>query len=290
MIRLRGKRATFFGNIKTLERVHGYQQHHVSFYILITKIIIVSLLFLVATGSVELRSLRPVSDTDYVILIDASASMSKTDYNPSRLSAAKEISYKWLSVVPNGTRIGLIGFSEDLSVVDSPTTDLKKIKSDIDGIKIDYSKSGTSLIFAISNGVSLLNKTPNKKALLLLTDGTDEIDNNTVAYAIENNVKIYAFGIGSKEGQAAVIDPDIPDEFKDLYTNLDYNFSKLEDLSIKTGGKAYSVSNTDELATAFRQVTLENANVQLNSSYYIVLLIAFLSILELIVYSKFGGI
>ncbi|MFH1590888.1 MAG: VWA domain-containing protein [archaeon] len=281
---LRGKRAAYFGNLKTLERVHGFRHFHVSPWVLLVKVIIVSLLFIVATETVEVRKMTPIADTDYVILIDASSSMANTDYNPTRLAAAKEISKSWVRILGNNTRVGLIAFSQDIQNLVPLTFDKKKVEREIDLIQIDYSKSGTSIDYALSSGYDLLKNSRMNKEVLLLTDGTEGVESRTIANAKAGRIKIYSFGIGS-----AVID-ETPEEYRDMYSSLAFNFTKLDILSNATGASAYKVGNSLELEYAFREATLEKIDIPLNSGYYIIILIAVISILELLLYSKLGGL
>jgi Mg-chelatase subunit ChlD len=266
--------------------VQGYRQFHVNPIILILKILTVSLLFLVATGSIEVVKTAQTPDTDYVIVLDASPSMAAIDLSPSRIDAAKELSKQWLDTIPKATRVGLIVVSQDLSNIVPITDDKEVIKKAINDVEIDYAKSGTALVYALSRSVDILNKSDKKRGILLLTDGTEEIDTTTFGLMNTNNVIVYALGIGTSEQEEV----DIPQEFREFYSPQEYNFTKLQELSSKTGGKAYNIGNEEEFETAFREVTLETVEIELDSSYYVVLLIAILSILELIIYSKFGGI
>lgn len=282
MVYRRGRRATLFGNMKTLEKVHGYRRFYVNPTVLIVKVLIISLLFLIATESLELRQTNFVADTDYLILLDSSSSMAKTDYPPSRLEAAREISQEWLRQVPDTTRVGFIAFSQDIMAEVPLTIERSYISETIDRIRIDYGKSGTDLDFALNSGLDRVNNSEDKVTFLLLTDGTQSVQNYTIAKARSLGVKVYAFGIGSPN-------ETIVNE-SDYYQSLDFNFTLLQELSEGTGGKAYRVADRQELDDALREATLEDIQISLNTNYYVLILIAVLSILEFVVYSKYGGL
>ncbi len=275
-----------FGNIKTLERVHGFKRFSPSPLILVIKVGIVCLLFLTATESIELRKQQLSSDRDYVLLIDSSSSMSKTDFNPNRLTAAKTISREWLRALPNSTRVGFIAFTSTVTSSLPLSHDKLTIQDEIEEISIDYAESGTNLDFALNTALDQLERSDLNRTVLLFTDGADDVEKLTIARANSLGVQIDIFGIGSRESENRVID----EEFRDFYQTLELNFTKLEELSNSTDGKAYKISSIDELRSSFQQATLETIHVKLNTTYYIVLLIALLSISELVIYSRFGAL
>lgn len=286
---LRGKRAAYFGNIKTLERTHGFRIFHVSLLVLTIKIIMIILLYMVATNTITIRDYRPITDTDYVLIIDDSSSMAKSDYEPNRLSSAKEISEKWLNIIPNSTGVGLVAFSKDIDY-SVPLSYNKKILYDtINNITIDYTRSGTDLDYAIQFGIDLFGEVEDKKkTILLFTDGTEDVSNDTIRKTNNENISIIAFGIGSDLGNES--NEDIPEEYRDSYSTLAFNFTKLEHLTTETNGKAYQVSNKYELQESFDDATLEVTQREIDSGYYVIMLIAFISILELLIYAKLGAL
>lgn len=281
MIYGRRSRATHFGNMSLLEKVHGFKRFHINPSILIFKVLIIGLLFLIATDTLEMRQTSFVSDTDYVILLDSSASMAKRDYPPNRLEAAKEISLEWLEKVPETTRIGLVAFTQDISAEVPLTLDRNTLRDAVEQIEIDYGKGGTSLDFALNYALDGVNSSRGNVTFLLLTDGTQKVQNETIAKANMHGVNVYSFGIGAA---------NVTLNESEFYRSLEFDFLLLNELSGRTGGFAYHVSDKRELDEALRAATLEDVQVNLNTSYYVLLLIAALSILEFVFYSKFGGL
>ncbi|MFH1212237.1 MAG: VWA domain-containing protein [Candidatus Woesearchaeota archaeon] len=294
MAYIRRKRAVHFGNLSTLRKVHGIKRFDTSPLILVTKIIIISIIFLVATGSIEIRQQRPIMNQDYVFLLDSSSSMAAADFEPNRLSAAKQISKKWLSALPEETRIGFVSFSQDVGNAVPLTIDKGIIKNEIESVAINYSKSGTAIDYAINFGLEFFDKeSQNKRIILLLTDGTEDVLPETVARVNALNARIFTFGIGenmTNESSGFLADEEIPEEFRNSFNAKEFNFTKLQELSAKTGGKAFQISDSAQLTNALNEATLETVYVKLNTSYYVSILIALLSILELVIYAKLGGI
>ncbi len=294
MIYTRRKRVSHFGNIHTLQKVHGFKRFYINPLILFVKIIIIILLFLAATDSVDMRVQRPTTDVDYVIVLDSSPSMALDDYDPDRLTAAKQISQDWITMIPNGTAVGLVVFSDSVIEEIPLSHDMQELYFEVDDVRINYSRSGTAIEEALSKAVDMLSESDRNRSILLLTDATEEIGNDTIAKINQFEVSIHAFGIGNNESEDLFEDEelleDIPENFTNYYTSLDFNFEKLQDLSNQTTGSAYRVSSIEELDMAFRQATLEQIQIELDSQYYVSLLIALLSILEFVIYSKIGGL
>ena len=287
MIYLRGKRVTHFGNLKTLARTHGFHKFHVSIGILFIKIFMIIILYMVATNSIEILAFQPITNTDYVLLIDSSSSMGKTDLSPNRLTSAKDLSKQWLNILPNSTSVGMVSFAQNVDAYIKPTFERDLLRARINTIEIDYSKSGTDLDYAINFGVDLLNESKQSKSILLFTDGTQNIRDETIFKAKDMGVKIFSFGIGSTD---ETILEDIPLEFRDSFKTLDLNFTILDSLSNRTNGNAYKITNQKEFEESFRTATLEQVEVSMNSGYYVTILLAAISIIELLIYAKLGAL
>ncbi len=297
MVYTRKKRATYFGNIKTIEKVQGFKRFDINPIILVSKIIIITLLFLIATGALEIIKISPTTNTDYVIVIDSSSSMANTDLQPNRLEAAKNIAEEWLNLLSNNTRVGLVVFSEDIEKYKELTFNKKSIGEEINTIKINYSRTGTNLNYALNTAFRILNDSKKNKTVFLLTDGTENISEETIRNAQINGIKIYSFGLGAKTNeetlkQIAELKRELGEDINisEYYDPLEFDFRILEDLSQKTGGEAFKIDDEKQLYETIKKSTLEKQSIKLNTTYYIVLLLILLLIFEFILYGKYGGL
>ena len=288
MVRLRERRATAFGNIHTIERVQGFRRYAPSNIVLIMKVLLIFLIFMAATQSVELRQKKPVTNTDYILLIDSSGSMAANDFPPTRLAAAKELSKNWLNEVPNSTQVGIVSFSSTVESYVPLTTDKEVLQAAVDGIEVQYSHAGTSIDYALNFALDALNESKRNKSILLFTDGTQDFNPTIVSRARQLNIPVIAFGIGSKSN--SVSNRSLPADYAEYFDNLALNFTILENLANQTGGKAFRVSSVSELQKSFSQATLQETQVRLNTNYYFLILIALLSIAELLIYSREGAL
>lgn len=300
MVKLRKKRIIKFANYQTLKRVYGKRFFIPHPILLITKIITITLLFLVATEAIQLNIMRPVANTDFVIAIDASQTMLIPDYTPNRLEKAKEIAIKWLNVLPEATKIGVIKFSSQAVPVTVPTTNFFEVENAIKSIEVDLNASGTAIGDAIITAASLLADSPKQKMLILITDGKNNIGTNisiAIKRAKEENLIIYAIGVGNnektKELFEALKDVLIKAKIKGTQYNLSYpelDMESLRKIAMETGGKAFHVKNEKMFEEALQQIVIKNERIPLNSDYYILIFISILIILELLIFSKFGAI
>ncbi len=300
MSKLRQDRIIKFGNFETLKRVEGYKRFSVSPLLLVLKIIIITLLFLVATNSIKLNMLRPVSNTDFVLAIDTSSSMLTPDYKPNRLEVAKTVALKWLYNLPESSRIGIVAFSGNTTRLLEPTTNYGKIKRSIRNISASET-GGTAIGDALITAASMLNHSDKNKAVVLITDGKNNegSDVNMTIQTLEHkHIVVYSIGIGNnnktmaffEKMQSIINKSNLTKITNYTYTLPEIDINTLETISNYTGGKSFVVGNETSLEEAFKNIFLKNERVSLDSDYYVLLFISILIILELAIYAKYGAI
>jgi len=138
-----------------------------------------------------------------IIALDVSNSMAARDVKPDRLDAAKTA----LSMLIDGfsdERVGIIAFTSRAFLQCPITTDISALQGLLSALNFNsLPVQGTSLASAVSLSSQMLAPYPGKKALVLVSDGEDHQPQdlqNAVKIARDNNIKIVAVGIGTKEG------------------------------------------------------------------------------------------
>ncbi len=299
MIRIREKRVIKFGNFETLKRIEGAKRFSISPALLIFKIVIITLLFLVATNSIKLNIMKKVSNTDFVLGIDTSASMLTPDYDPDRLGMAKKIALKWLKSLPDSTRVGVVTFADNVTRVLEPTMNFAMLKRAVNNINSSSAGGGTSLGKALLTAASMVKDSPKQKAVVIITDGRNNEGielNSTLNKLNDDKISVYSIGIGNnnktiefynkmkrvllKSNLTANTTYEIPEV--DAYT--------LQLLANKTRGKFFIVRNESSLENAFSHIFLNNEMIRLDSDYYILLFLAFIMVAELLMFAKYGAI
>ncbi len=307
MMKIRQQRVIKFGNFETLKRIEGADRFSMSPWLLIFEMIIITLLFLVATNSIKMNITKPVSNTDFVLAIDTSPSMLTPDYNPNRLEMAKRISLSWLDQLPESTRVGIVTFSNNATRVLDPTSNYWSVKRALENISKTELGGGTSLGDALLKSASMLKYSNKQRVVVLITDGQNNENENlsSVINALNSKkIMVYSIGIGNNKKTKELYEKfqkrmkefmkssNISmNQTSDTLANLqELNTTNLELISNKTGGQLFVVRNETDMNLAFSNIFLSNQRINLDSDYYILLFLAFLMIVELLMFAKYGAI
>ncbi len=296
MKEIRKSRIIHFANFETLKRVEGKRRFYVPPFLVLFKYIILALLLLVATDSIVISIAKPLANTDFVIAIDASPSMMQTDYKPSRLEAAKRFLAKWVDLVPEKARVGLVAFSGKVRVILEPTSNIAEVKRKILSLGM-IPEAGTAIGDALIVSSQLFPSSSNTtKILVLITDGRNNVGTNvTEALKVvrEKGIRVYAIGVGKAgEVKAEEVKKRIGElevyEVKKEEEGVD--FETLKKIASETGGKAFMIGDEKALEIAISEIFVRNQYIPLDTDYYVLLFIIFLSIVELLLYAKYGVI
>ncbi len=295
MTKMRKDRILKFANFHTLKKVHGYKSIVPSPWLLAVKLITVTLLFLVATESIQVSLVKPVANTDFCIAVDVSQTMLLPDYEPNRIEFAKQTILNWMDSLPGASKLCVIKFSERAAPLTSLTLNTFEIKNKILSLKVESNSSGTAIGEAIFAGASVLADSDKQRFLIIITDGENNAGRNlTLALkeARDKKIVIYTIGIG------------VTNETRELISELEkvakkkgikFSFPKLDDrnlrkISQETGGKFFFVTNETAFEESMKNIVVKNERIPLNSDYYVLLFISILIALELLLFSKFGAV
>ncbi len=147
---------------------------------------------------------------DLVVALDVSASMLAEDVAPNRLGRARNEIKKMLSEL-RGDRVGLVIFAGDAFIQCPLTTDYSAVRLFLDIANPDLlATPGTDFGAAVRMAVqafdasadSLAPETTRSKALLIVSDGenhVDELDDILMA-ARDEGITVFTAGVGDAEG------------------------------------------------------------------------------------------
>ena len=217
--------------------------------------------------------------SDIIFVVDTSPSMAARDIGGMlRIDAAKQAADS-LAQSNSGAQYGLVAMGSEAAVLVPPTSDLDIFRSRLASLNLGELGEGTAIGTGLSSAIFHLaaSKAPSK-CVVLITDGENnagEIHPDTAArLATENNVTIYAVGIGTRGS--------VPLDYKDPYTGkeytgyLDSNFDSrpLEKIALGSGGRYYGVENLPALSLALNAITKRQSVAQnyflrnVNTQYY----------------------
>lgn len=221
-----------------------------------------ALLFLASLALAFLAFARPsltVLEADpragIILAVDISRSMQATDVLPSRFEAARSALRTFVKELPAGTRVGLVTFSRNATLVVPLTTDRGRLQEAVDLLQLDL---GTAIGEAIVESVAALPKleersdVPDPKSLatiILLTDGRSMggIDPMEAAdQADKQKIRIDTIGIGRvTEGPI----PGLPEGYQMAAA---FDPDTLRSIAQATGGEYESVDSLSQLKQTYR--------------------------------------
>lgn len=182
-----------------------------------------------------LRRFEPVHDLPLhaTILLDTSASMAP------RLAAARRAAVRFFdqTVQSRDDAVALIAFSDRPRVIAPYTADHERFSKGLEGLRAAHS---TALYDSLVYGLYYQGGLEGHRALLLISDGDDEISRNSLElaldYARHAQVTVYSVGL-ALEGQGS----------KRILARL----------ADETGGRSFSVAQPEDLDAIYQTVLNE---------------------------------
>ena len=226
--------------------------------------------------------LLPSLQKSVILAIDTSGSMRATDVKPNRLAAAQSAVRSFVENRQRHTRIGIVAFSGNASVVQSPTDSREDLLQAIDRLQL---QPGTAIGSAIYVSLATLlpdagidverlvhgwstrfrrnwtgdgRPTEDRKpvppgsnrsvAIVLLSDGQnnhgpDVLD--AAKFAAEHGVRVYTVGIGSREGVTL--------GFSGWSMRVRLDDATLKRIAETTYGEYYAAASAPELKKIYEQ-------------------------------------
>ena len=141
---------------------------------------------------------------DVVVSIDTSKSMLATDIAPDRLERAKLAALE-LMQRSGADRLGLIAFAGDAFLECPLTTDNTVFQQSVQSLDVNaIPEGGTAIATAINTALTAFKETGHHRAMVLFTDGEDNVSENDVVAAAQNaakaGLKIFTVGVGTPAG------------------------------------------------------------------------------------------
>lgn len=273
LFRFTKRKGMHFSNFDTLKRITGKTA--------ITRNILLLIIRLFTFALIVIALAQPVywyegqaRTTDYVIVIDASGTMTTTDLGPMRFEVAKQLAIDFLDTLDNAN-VGLISYAGLVTIHQSPTTDLQAVRQSIQEMQLQR-LSGTDLPSAIITSSNLLLASEEGKAAIFFTDGGLTVSGfasqplmRGTAYAVENRVTVHTVGIG--RDQAALVG-FLPETYN---LTAQYNEDNLRYIAQQTGGEYIHVATLEDAPGAINRLSSESqSRLQERQLSFILIIIA----------------
>ncbi len=266
---LQGGSAITVSTIETVRRAprtYKYYLRHLPFALRMAAFVLL-IIALARPQDVQEHQETSSEGIDIMLAIDISGSMLARDFEPNRITAAKEVAASFIGD-RIGDRIGLIVFAGEAFTQSPLTTDKATLQTLLSRIRSGVIEDGTAIGNGLATALNRLRESESKsKVIILLTDGVNnrgEIAPITAAtIAKEMGVKVYTIGVGTM-GRA-------PYPRVDMYGNIvDYvsmpveiDEDTLTEIAQSTGGEYFRATNMEKLEQIYEQINqLERSEVE----------------------------
>jgi VWFA-related protein len=169
--------------------------------------------------------------TTIVLVVDHSGSMQQEN----RIGALKEAVASFLEKLPEGSRVAVVAFSDEVERLCEFTTDLDRVRADVDRLRPDGS---TRFYDSVAEALELLDEQTGRRVVLALTDGQDTASeranlDTAIAAARRLGLPIYTLGLGTEREIAS---------------------ADLRRLATSTRGEYYPARNAKQLRSIYESI------------------------------------
>jgi Ca-activated chloride channel family protein len=207
---------------------------------------------------------------DIVLAMDISPSMLSRDFEPDRLTVAKNVASDFVGKRPHD-RLGLVAFSAEAFTQCPLTTDRRVVQTFINELTVGRLEDGTAIGMGLATAVNRLKDSPSRsKIVVLLTDGENNDGYISPLQAAEIaktlGIRVYTVGIGT-EGvvmSPAQRNPDGTYAFAPRFMRFDTQL--LEEMALMTGGKFYRAFSARDLEAIYAEIDrLEKTKIEVTT-------------------------
>ena len=204
---------------------------------------------------------------DIMLAIDVSASMLARDFEPDRITAAKEVAGSFISD-RYGDRIGLVAFAAEAFTQSPLTTDQSTLQTLLAQIRSGLiDDSGTAIGNGLATAINRLRESDAKsKVVILLTDGVNNRGEITPITAAEiakaQNIRVYTIGVGT-EGMAPYPAVDMFGNSTCVKQKVEIDEKTLTAMAEMTGGRYFRATDNAKLKAIYDEINqLEKSKVE----------------------------
>ena len=204
---------------------------------------------------------------DIMLAIDVSASMLARDFEPDRITAAKEVAGAFISD-RYGDRIGLVAFAAEAFTQSPLTTDQSTLQTLLAQIRSGLiDDSGTAIGNGLATAINRLRESDAKsKVVILLTDGVNNRGEITPITAAEiakaQNIRVYTIGVGT-EGMAPYPAVDMFGNITFVKQKVEIDEKTLTAMAEMTGGRYFRATDNAKLKAIYDEINqLEKSKVE----------------------------
>jgi Ca-activated chloride channel family protein len=214
---------------------------------------------IVAAARPERTVAVPIERASILLATDVSGSMTATDVQPNRLTAAKRAGFQFMASVPRQVNVGVMAFNQVPRVLQSPTRDRASVSAAIQRMT---SSGGTATGEAIHTATNVLSRPPGvgqkrpPAAIVLLSDGASTSGRDPVAAAQaarKLRIPIYTVALGTPQGTITVKRPPKQGGGTAIQ-RVPPDPRSLEQIARASGGKSFTAESAGGLKTVYERL------------------------------------
>jgi len=238
--------------IKQTNTKNNVFRKHIPFVL----VLVVLSLIIIALANPQILTMGNEKGINLGIVLDGSESMAASDYEPTRLEAAKKAITSLITKTSETNNVGVVLFETGAGTISYLTPIKEKTLNSISSIQ--QGTGATAIGDGLSLGVDMVSSILDKKrVIILLSDGIHNsglvTPEQATQYAILNNVQVHTIGIGSEN--PVYLRDDIYGEPQ--YAELDEQ--TLQEIAISTGGSYFKSLDEQTLNKIFLEL---NTNLE----------------------------
>ena len=206
---------------------------------------------------------------DIVMAIDVSASMLARDFQPDRITAAKQVAGSFIAD-RYGDRIGLVVFAAEAFTQSPLTTDQSTLQTLLSRVRSGViDDSGTAIGTGLATAINRLRESEAKsKVIILLTDGVNNRGQIAPLTAAEiaraQGIRVYTIGVGTR-GSAPYPAVDIYGQPTGgtVMVPVEIDEKTLGAIAERTGGRYFRATDNAKLKAIYDEINqLEKSKVE----------------------------
>lgn len=193
---------------------------------------------------------------DIVLAMDVSSSMLARDFEPDRISAAKDIAIEFIAERPSD-RMGIVVFAGESYTQCPLTTDRATLINLMKDVQTDLIEDGTAIGNGLATAVARMKDSDApSRVVILLTDGVNNRGEIAPATAAELartfGVRVYTIGLGTNgEAPYPVMTP-WGVETRNLPVEIDEDL--LRNVAESTGGRYFRATDNTKLSEIYSEI------------------------------------
>lgn len=272
-----------FSSISLIKEAGGGKSRARDILFYMNILLIILLITALADPHIPLERTR--EGVNVVMVMDVSGSMAATDYQPTRLDAARQSAKILVDELDSKDNAGVVIFSSGATT--SAYLSLYKDKVLEKLMSIKQTEGETALGDGLALAVDMATSIPNrKKVIILMSDGVNNAGvispDDAIKFAKTNNIQVYTIGIGSKDKVILGYDWFGRPQYADL------DEATLQKIAKETGGQYFKSVDISTLSLIYRELPKKIEREKEDTSVKDWVVLASIGVLLSELYLRFG--